>query len=230
MRMRTMSVACPITIVPRSIEAIHQLRNITRNQVDSSGAAVSSTNVTLSILRKISAALPPANCSGASWSNDCSFMAHFKPSTRTVAVSTTMPEKRKPTHVMALDLVIARRGLARGAKRPRSWGSGLKEDIPYAPGAAGRHAAKAGAAAAGRKFTKRQCQRFVIAVEDYLASHPGALPTETPPALGTHGQECARCRGHWDTAYCSRVLLASLLPVGKLPVDECFHHDAYTPA
>ena len=61
MCMRTTSAACPITIVPRSIEVLRQPRNIVRTGMGLSDAAVPGTHVTLSMLREVSVTLPPAN-------------------------------------------------------------------------------------------------------------------------------------------------------------------------
>ena len=75
-------------------------------------------------------------------------------------------------------------------------------------------------------FIERRCQAYMISVEDYLARHPGELPIEVPAELGTHGLRCPQCRGHWATAYCSRILLARLSAAGEPSPTRYFQHAA----
>ncbi|HUX67105.1 MAG TPA: hypothetical protein VMV31_06425 [Terriglobales bacterium] len=57
-----------------------------------------------------------------------------------------------------------------------------------------------------------KCKQFVVALEDYLGRHPGALAADLPHALQPHASACPRCQRRWSTAARSRLLLGGLRP------------------
>ncbi|MGH9482337.1 MAG: hypothetical protein ACRD1L_09620 [Terriglobales bacterium] len=59
------------------------------------------------------------------------------------------------------------------------------------------------------------CKQYVVALEDYLARHPGALSASPPPPLASHAATCHACQRSWLTAARSRSLLASVRAGGE---------------
>jgi len=64
------------------------------------------------------------------------------------------------------------------------------------------------------------CREFVLALEEHLALHPGALPADIPAPLGLHAAGCSACAQRWHTAGQSRSLMAALR--GPAVVDDPF--------
>ncbi|MGN6592636.1 MAG: hypothetical protein ACTHJX_07050 [Terriglobales bacterium] len=57
-----------------------------------------------------------------------------------------------------------------------------------------------------------KCRSYVLAVEEFLDKHPGALPPAPAAGWAHHGEICPACRQHWQVAATSRQLLSGLQP------------------
>lgn len=67
-----------------------------------------------------------------------------------------------------------------------------------------------------------KCSQFIVALEEYLARHPGSPPDSVPAQWEPHVQACDRCQRRWETAARSRRLLVGLGSVAEPASDPYF--------